>query len=446
MRREIVFTAHPGHAKLARPVTLAEAGLRERSDLQEWIRIHPEIIGSGVRIVTYEFDRWVSGAGAHSDRLDLLGLDEDGRLVLAELKRDAAPDTVEMQAIKYAAYASKFSAEILGACHGEYLRRTVDATVSEEDALAQLEEHCGGLDPDLLAHPRIVLVAASFPASVTASVVWLCDQGLDITLVQVGAYQCEHDLVVTVSQLWPLPEVDEFTVAPAPPTTKPSTIRGRSRPNLNAVAILATSGAIADGTELHLVPSGSHAEAVQAWIAEQPDRGRAVWRAGEKVKALEWPIDGKRYSASGLAERIVLLASGSESSLAGPQWWALDDGTRLAELAGFSSASRRDWTLLHKLLEDIRAGEWTTYGDLAAAIGSHPIAVGQHISRCADCSNAWRVLGADGRPRPNFAWADPGEVKTCRQVLEDEGVAFASSGSADPALHVDVSHLRARMA
>ncbi len=446
MRRELVFTAHPGRAQLARPVTLAEAGLRERTDLQEWIRVHPQILGPGVRIVTYEFDRWVSGIGTHSDRLDLLGLDEDGRLVLAELKRDAAPEAVEMQAIKYAAYASKFSAETLGACHGEYLRKTVDSTVSEEDALAQLEEHCGGLDPDLLAHPRIVLVAGSFPASVTASVAWLCDEGLDITLVQIGAYQCENDLVVTVSQLWPLPQIEDFTVSPTFPTAKPSTVRGRARPTLNAVAILAESGALGDGTELHLVPSGSHADAVQAWVAEQPDRGRAIWRTGEKVKALEWPIDGKQYSASGLAEHIVLLATGAESSLAGPQWWALDDGSRLAELAGFSSNTRRDWSQLHRLLENLSSGEWTTYGDLAAAISSHPIAVGQHISRCEECSNAWRVLGADGRPRPNFAWSDPAEERTCRQVLEDEGVRFASSGTADSTQHVDSNQLRARTA
>jgi RecB family endonuclease NucS len=97
------------------PVTLATAGLRERTDLQEWVRAHPEILGPGVRIVTYEFDRWVSGSGSHGDRLDLLGLAEDGRLVLAELKRDGAPDTVEMQAIKYAAYASRFGVETLAA-------------------------------------------------------------------------------------------------------------------------------------------------------------------------------------------------------------------------------------------------------------------------------------------------------------------------------------------
>lgn len=174
MRRELVFTAYPGRAELARRVTLAEAGLKERADLQEWIRAHPQILGNGVRIVTYEFDRWVSGTGARADRLDLLGLDENGRLVLAELKRDAAPDTVEMQAIKYAAYASRFTVDVLAACHADYLRRTLGTDVSDEEALAQLDEHCGGLDRDRLAAVRIVLVAGSFPEPVTASVVWLC--------------------------------------------------------------------------------------------------------------------------------------------------------------------------------------------------------------------------------------------------------------------------------
>lgn len=445
MERELVFTAYPGRAELARKVTLAEAGLRERNDLQEWIREHPQVLGSGVRIVTYEFDRWVSGSRSHGDRLDLLGLGEDGRLVLAELKRDGAPDTVEMQAIKYAAYASKFTPETLASCHAAYLRRTVGADVTDEDALSQLDEHCGGLDPEQLASPRIVLVAGSFPEPVTASVVWLCSQGLDITLVEIGAYQCANDLVITVSQTWPLREVDELTISPVAPAARLPNARRRRRVNASAVSTLAAAGTIADGTELVLVPAGSHADAVRDWVAAQPERGKAIWRAGEAIRALEWPVDSGRYSASGLAEKIVRDAGGVETSIVGPEWWALEDGTTLAELAGTSPQTRRDWTPLHQLLTRLEAGEWTTYGDLAEAIGSHPIAIGQHLSRCDDCEHAYRVLGADGRARTNFTWTDPAETRTCRQVLEGEGVQFTANGAADPARRIGADQLRARM-
>ena len=443
MRRELVFTANPGRADLARPVTLAKAGLKERNDLQEWIRAHPDILGQGVRIVTYEFDRWASGAGTHGDRLDLLGLDEDGRLVLAELKRDGAPDTVEMQAIKYASYASRFSPETLAACHAAYLRKTTDTDVTDEDALAQLDEHCGGLDPERLTAVRIVLVAGSFTESTTASVVWLCSQGLDSTLVEVGASQCANDLVITVSQLWPLPEVEDLTVSPIAPIVKPSGA-GRRRTATNAVVTLTESGALTDGTELHIAPSGSHAAAVATWVAAEPSRGSAIWRTGEKVKVLEWAVDGQHYSASGLAELIVRKAAGAEASLPGPDWWALEDGTTLAELAGTSANSRKDWSPLHLLLAELKPGEWTTYGDLATVVDSHPIAVGQHIKDCDDCQNAWRVLGVDGRPRKNFKWSDPGETRSCREVLESEGVTFSSSGSAEPARRLGPDDLKAR--
>jgi alkylated DNA nucleotide flippase Atl1 len=446
MRRELVFTAYPGRAELARRVTLAEAGLKERADLQEWIRAHPQLLGPGVRIVTYEFDKWVSGSGSHGDRLDLLGLDEDGRLVLAELKRDGAPDTVEMQAIKYAAYASRFKVATLAACHADYLRRTLgDPAITDNDALAQLDEHCGGLDPEQLAAVRIVLVAGSFPEPVTSAVVWLCTQGeLDITLIEMGAYQCAHDLIITVSQMWPLPEVDELTVSPVVPTIKAAGPTARRRTATNAVASLAASGAIADGTELRLVPAGSYAGQVAQWVTEQPERGRAIWRAGERVRALEWPVDSALYSASGLAEQIVKLAAGKDTSIVGPEWWALEDGTTLAELAG-TSPGRRDWTPLHQLLHVLTPGEWTTYGDLAEAIGSHAIAVGQHLTRCDDCENAYRVLGSDRRPRANFTWSDPAETRTCREALEEEGVTFSPVGAADPAQRVAADQLHARL-
>jgi len=406
VRRELVFTARPGRADAARPVTLAEAGLRERADLQEWIREHPEMLGDGVRIITYEFDRWVSGAGTHGDRLDLLGLDEDGRLVLAELKRDGAPDTVEMQAIKYAAFASRFRPDTLAAWHGAYLRRTVDPAVTDEDALAQLDEHCGGLDLERLKSPRIVLVAGSFPEPVTAAVVWLCSQGVDITLIEIGAYQCATDLVITVSQLWPLPDLEDFTVRPIGPTIQNVPVGRRGARATNAVAILVESGAIADGTELRLVPSGNDATTIAAWVAAAPSRGRAIWRAGEKGRTLEWTVDGSRYSASGLAELIAREATGQEASLAGPQWWALEDGTTLAELAGFGS-NRRDWSTLHKLLGNLVTGEWTTYGDLATAIGSHPIAVGQHIARCTNATTP----GVSSVPTAAPAPTSPGPTR-----------------------------------
>lgn len=319
----------------------------------------------------------------------------------------------------------------------------MDPAVSDEDALAQLEEHCGGLDPEQLKSPRIVLVAGAFPESVTAAVVWLCEQGLDIALVQLGAYQCEHDLVITVDQVWPLPQVEDFTVSPVAPTAKAAAASIRKRSGVTAVATLADGGVLDDGTELHIVLAGSHGPGVTAWVAEQPDRGHAVWRTGEKVRALEWPIDGQRYSASGLAEHIIRTATGAEASVNGAEWWALDDGTSLAELAGTSQA-RRDWSQLHAILATVGPGKWTTYGDLAEAVKSHPIAIGQHIKRCTDCENAWRVLGSDGRPRPNFAWSDPTDTRKPRQALEDEGITFSTSGAADSARRLGSDQLAAR--
>lgn len=107
MGDELVFAVNGQDAHAAEPITLAEAGLKERKHLQEWVLANPRILGPGVLIVTSEFDRCASKTNAEKDRLDILGLDKEGRLVVAELKRDAAPDTVEMQAIKYAAMASR---------------------------------------------------------------------------------------------------------------------------------------------------------------------------------------------------------------------------------------------------------------------------------------------------------------------------------------------------
>jgi hypothetical protein len=215
MSDELVFTVQGSKAHAAQPVTLPEIGLTERGDLQEWVLEHPNILGENVIVVTFEFDRWWSSSGTPLDRLDVLGLDTDGRLVVAELKRDVAPDTVEMQAIKYAAMVSRFTPESVASQHAKFLS-TRSEPVTEEQALALLEAHTtqAELSVESLRNPRIVLLAASFPPVVTATAVWLREIGLDITLMRFQAYKTELQTLVTVSQLLPLRDVEEFTVVP----------------------------------------------------------------------------------------------------------------------------------------------------------------------------------------------------------------------------------------
>jgi hypothetical protein len=71
-----------------------------------------------------------------------------------------------MQAIKYAAMASRFTEDTLVGQHACFLSR--NGTVVDQDSVRQrLLEHTSDLDPEQLRRLRIVLVAGSFPPVVT---------------------------------------------------------------------------------------------------------------------------------------------------------------------------------------------------------------------------------------------------------------------------------------
>ena len=404
---------------------------------------HPEILGPGVKVVGFEFNQWQSYDGSRElDRLDVLGIDEDGRLVVAELKRDKAPDTVHMQAIKYAAMASRFTEETLVSTYQRF-RNAADDPIDDETALEELKDHAGELDVEQLRRPRIVLVAGSFPSTVTATVVWLTEMGLDIALQRVQAYRVfDERIVVTVSQLYPVVDVEEFTVSPTRAEGKVGTERKRSKREGSSVVKLVRSGEIGDGTVLTLRPSSVNQdvrEAIARWVAEDPRRGRAAWHNNRRAP-LEWEVDGSRSRPTPLAQRI-LAKVGVEQSVRGPAWWVLPDGRDLATAAGDASqAGSFDWSALHDLLEAIPAGRWTTYGDLAKVIGTAPQPLGQHITKCPDCPNAQRVLGADGRPRPGFSWGDPTNQRTQEEALVADGVRMVD-GAADPSQRLDLRGL-----
>jgi alkylated DNA nucleotide flippase Atl1 len=90
-----------------------------------------------------------------------------------------------------------------------------------------------------------------------------------------------------------------------------------------------------------------------------------------------------------------------------------------------------DWSRINAAIAAIPAGRWTTYGDLAQLGGTAPVPVGQHVANTLGLPNAYRVLGANGAPRPNFHWNDPDDDRDIVDVLMAEGIILGDSGAAD---------------
>jgi len=333
MPDDLVFTVTGSTASPAQPVTLADAGLRERRDLQEWVLANPGILGDDLAIVTFEFDRWWASSAAPADRLDVLALGKDGRLVVVELKRDRAPDTVEMQAVKYAAMASRFTPETLASQHARFLTQRGTPT-SEDDAMQLLVAHAGELDVESLRRPKIAIVAGDFPPVVTATAVWLTEMGLELTLIRVAAYKTERETLITVSQLYPVKDIEEFTVSPRQAEVKAVEEKRQRQRDATTSSRLVAASALEDGTVLHLRPEGINTDlraAIAAWIEADPNRGMATW-LNDSAAPLIWRADEQHYSPSGLAGRILREAAGVSRSIRGPRWWITDEGRDLYEV------------------------------------------------------------------------------------------------------------------
>lgn len=85
--------------------SFSELGFREREHLQEWLENNPEAFGEELLIIQKEFD----GFDDTRERLDLLGMDKQGNLVIIEIKLDDSGRDVTWQSLKYASYCSSLT-------------------------------------------------------------------------------------------------------------------------------------------------------------------------------------------------------------------------------------------------------------------------------------------------------------------------------------------------
>jgi hypothetical protein len=336
MSGELVFTVSDGSASLAVPVTLAEAGLREREHLQEWVLAHPRILGDDLCIVSFEFDRWLAGSGEPTyDRLDVLALDRSGRLIVAELKRDRTPGTVSMQALNYAAMVSRFSLDTLADVYATYRG---SEQLSSEQALAKLREWAPELSDETLGPPGIILVAAEFSPQVTNTSLFLYERGIDIRLIRVQLYRTgSGELVLTTSQLLPVPTAETFMIRPrSAPAAQTAAREARAR-RASIPQRLVDHQVFSEGQSLRIVVPpgvGEDREAIGAWLEEEPTRRSVTWRQ-DPHQTVTWAVDGQPHNLSSLIRHIIEQATEQPPRTQpwGPNWYRDDSDQTLAKIA-----------------------------------------------------------------------------------------------------------------
>ena len=187
------------------PTSFGEEGVLEQ-DLQKILRDQPDILEPGLFILAEEFSNW-QGSGLS---IDLLGLDTSGSLVVIELKRTESGELADLQAVRYAAMISNMTLEQAISAHQAYL----DKRGIEGDAEGLIQEHLDNTNTGEIhtAKPRIVLASAGFSAALTTTVLWLNDNGLDITCIRMQPYRSGSELMVEASQVIPLPEAADYLV------------------------------------------------------------------------------------------------------------------------------------------------------------------------------------------------------------------------------------------
>ena len=188
--------------------TMVNLKIRERQDIQDVLRTNINAVAPGVLIVAEEYTGWVDS----QRRIDLLGIDTGGALVVLELKRTTDGGHMELQAIRYAAMVSALGFDDVVEIFDEFLRKHE----RNENARELIHSHVEGSEDEVEAavggDVRIVLVSQDFGKEITTAVLWLNEQGLDIRCVRLHPYSFGDRIIFDIQEVLPLPSARDYIV------------------------------------------------------------------------------------------------------------------------------------------------------------------------------------------------------------------------------------------
>lgn len=189
---------------------LAEVGITERNDLQEMIKSNPDVffaeMGESLLLIGDE----VRPTDFVEDRIDLLAVDQQGALVVIELKRGSNKLQL-LQALSYAGMISKWE-------YSQVVTQRQQLTgQSEEEVDEDIEQFLLQDVASLNDSQRMILVAEDFDYEVLVTAEWLSElYDVDIRCFRLSLSAEGEAEFLNCTCIYPPPEI-----------TKHATKRGR---------------------------------------------------------------------------------------------------------------------------------------------------------------------------------------------------------------------------
>jgi hypothetical protein len=150
------------------------------SDLETWIENDPDLLGEPMLIIDRQ--RLIKEVGG---KFDLLGIDDEGQLIIIELKRDRTSREAIAQSLDYASWLDSQTGEKIKDISREYLNQPLADKFSEKfnDELPEID----------CRNHRILLVAARLDASAERIMTYLSERHkIDIRAVFFEYYKLSN--------------------------------------------------------------------------------------------------------------------------------------------------------------------------------------------------------------------------------------------------------------
>jgi hypothetical protein len=163
------------------------------ANLEEWINKDPSIIGEPLLILGRQVKIHDT-----KDRLDLLAVDPQGNSVIIEIKRGKLKDPVDMQALRYASYISKWKLEDLETV---FYNNRGKADDSDYNFNSVFESFCKEVGVDevpvsINENQRIIIVGSSVRDKLGSVALWLYEHGIDIKIIEFSTYKAEDGIYI----------------------------------------------------------------------------------------------------------------------------------------------------------------------------------------------------------------------------------------------------------